>query len=418
MVFVSMNRDELTAYLGAKTATAVAAWADMTDRVAHVPAREWRPSGHTGAQLAKLFITDPVHGTQAVILKVLPPGQDAEAAAHRRAVREAPQAFRTHFVGQVFDSVRMPDGGTLTFQEPAGHCVDWRPMAELPVASIPAACGRVARSLISEWNPDLVVLPKNVVEMLRDDIVDNDSAIGQLGRVQSASSPWIRVEGGLVPNPLHLLGEYSPLAGTRVDLAVGRAHSDLHGKNVLMWQRLGDVELDNFILVDLMTYTSAGQLGRDIVRMLLSATAPLLRNLSEPERRLLLPVFVRPDLAVGRRVQPVIVETVRTVNSAARTSLRKCGDEIWRAQYQLSLVTQGLAMASFENLGTELRWWFFRLAGHAAHELFVEMGLSTEAPNDTATLTNPFRAGATVVDLPSKRSTGSARSKPIAVQGF
>ena len=96
-----------------------------------------------------------------------------------------------------------------------------------------------------------------------------------------------------------------------IDVIVGRIHADLHDLNVLMKQHRDHVEVHSFVLVDLMTYRSRGQLGRDLVRLLLSVTARQLSNLSAFQRRLLLPVFVRPgdpvpqaSAARGRRHAP------------------------------------------------------------------------------------------------------------------
>src|SRR5215203_6457568 len=76
--------DELEQYLGADAATALRQWCAMTERQVHVPAVAWRGTGYTEAMVAPLFVTELGKGSRLALAKVLPPGQVAEAAAHRR----------------------------------------------------------------------------------------------------------------------------------------------------------------------------------------------------------------------------------------------------------------------------------------------------------------------------------------------
>src|SRR4051794_11584552 len=144
------NIAELTVHLDDPVAaTELVAWARRTDRAVRAPTRPWRAEGGTRAPLAQVLITDAPDPPPLAVIKILPRDQDAEAAAHRRALREAPEAFRRHFVGQLYDSIQLPDGRTLTFQSMAGHGPDWRPMSELPLGSLLPACGEVTRALLS-----------------------------------------------------------------------------------------------------------------------------------------------------------------------------------------------------------------------------------------------------------------------------
>jgi hypothetical protein len=386
--------DDLVSRFGIEAATALARWAAATGREISLPAREISYAGYTGARLAGVYVTDPLRGTQLVVVKVLPRGEESEASVHLRAVREAPEPFRPHLVPQVFDPVWLPTGEVITFQQQAGHSRDWRPMTEVPPERLVDAGTEVVRSLIGDWNGDFGVRTVGVRQFVADEIADNRAAVGRIATaIEVADEAWVTtVEDGVLPNPLHLLSADSVVAGERVDLTYGRSHRDLHARNVLMRQRHGRVRPETFILVDLMTYTPAGQLGRDPVRLLLSLTDLLLAGLSEADQQPLLAAFVRPD---ADRPGPALpLRLARAVHDQATALLSRCGEEVWRLQYLLCLVSEGLAMAGFTGLPPARRWWFLRLAGHATRELLAEAGVPIAGPVTAPALRNPFGHGA------------------------
>jgi hypothetical protein len=418
---MSSHHEEIAALLDTDVAGALLRWAITTGRQIRVPASPWRRKGYTGAVLAPLFVTEPGSGTQQVVVKRLPSGQATEPEAHRRALREAPRTFRSHLVEQVFDPIMMPDGGAVMFQSLAGASQDWRPMANLPTACLPDGCGILTKALLGGWNANFVITSVNAVDFLIDEI-DNIGSVGRhVAPVATAARPaWVCVEGDPMPDPLHLLTEASPFAGTLVDVVVGRVHGDLHDLNVLMKQgRRGQPCLDTFVLVDLMSYTSAGQLGRDVVRLLLSVAARLLPELSASQQRLLLPAFVRPEDTAPEDLPPLVVNSLLSVYEPAAELLSRCGAETWRRQYLLSLIAHGLVFTTYERLSPASRWWFYRLAGSAARELLCELELTGGAPTEVTKLSNPYVAqvssGASpAASAPSEHSRHSASSYSIA----
>lgn len=398
MDFVRQDFEELARYIKDRVvAQALLDWAADTDRVVQVPARRWHRTGHSGAWLTRLYIVDERRRPQLVVLKVLPAGQAAEAATHRRAIREAPEPFRDHLAVPAFDAIRLEDGRLVTFQALAGHGDDMMTVSDLPLTDLPDILRTVTKALIGLWNPDFTVLPADVATVLRRDLAEHPSALGGLAPTIAAGPRWIAVDGVVVPNPGHLTGTDSLLAGERLDFANGRVHGDLHDGNLLVWQRAGLTQPGSFTLVDLTTYASDGQLGHDPVRMLLCGVARLLDYLSEPLRPMLSTILTVPDAEPTRLLPPLATDLRDAVYDGAAPLLRGCGT--WPNQYLVSLVSQGMAMATFENLGARRRWWFFELAARSARELLIRLGQRDAIPSDARPMDNAFEHAATVLDL-------------------
>ncbi len=385
--------EELTGHLGdAEAAENLIRWAKANLRDIIVPARRWRRAGHTGATLAGLYVKERSSAVRFLVVKILSPGDRDESEAHLRALDETPVTFRRHLVEQIYDPLLLPSGGMVTFQGLAGRSITWRPMGDLPIHQIPVACELVGQSLIEDWNPDFAVTPTTVADFLAAEVDNVGSVQSHVSAGPAARSPWLRTNGGPpVPNPLRLLAPDSLLATERLDILSGRVHGDLHGANAIM--QPGNIDrLDTFVLVDLATYSSAGQLGRDLVMMLLSATGRLLPDLPEVQQVYLLEAFVRPDLEPSGQLPELAVQTLRAVYRPASTLLDGYTKESFRCQYLLSLVAHGLNHTAFIDLGVDRRWWFYRLAAYAARELLVELGRSSDIPAGAPHVDNAYSA--------------------------
>ena len=388
---MTSHLEELTGYVGAVAARALLDWADLNGRELLVPAQSWVSRGFTDALLAPLFVNDPDIGGQLVVVKVLPPGETAEPRAHRRAIREAPEKFKVRLVRQIFEPYAMPPpGGVLTFQGLAGGSAEWRPLADVPAEHIPAACAFLTRSLIAEWNPRFGVQKVGIVDFLRREIGVEGSVRRHLEAPETLPSTlWLRSDQDPpLPSPLPLIGPESLFGDALVDVVVGRVHSDLHDLNVLLRQRDDNHWIDTFVLVDLMTYDPAGQLGRDLVRLLLSVTGRRLPDLSERQRTLLLSAFVRPDET--RDLPSFAIDPLYAIYQTAAAELSRAGREVWRQQFLLSLIAQGMVMTTFESFTPTVRWWYFRLAGYAARQLVLDFHSSIDVPLEAAPASNPF----------------------------
>jgi hypothetical protein len=407
---VTTNLEELTAYVGAVPARALAEWAEVNGRELLIPAQSWVRQGYTDALLAPLFVNDPDVGGQLVVVKVLPPGETAEPRAHRRAIRESPERFKPRLVQQIFEPYGTSSGGVLTFQGLAGGSAEWRPLADIPAEHIPVACTFLTRSLIAEWNPKFGVRKTRVVDFLREEIGSPGSVRRHLEDPETLPSTlWLRADQDPpLPSPLPLIGEESLFGDALVDVVVGRTHSDLHDLNVLLRQRGDDHWIDTFVLVDLMTYDPSGQLGRDLVRLLLSVTGRRLPDLSGSERTLLLSAFVRPDETLD--LPGFAVDPLRAIYHTAATELSRAGRDVWRQQFLLSLVAQGMVMTTFENFAPALRWWFFRLSGYAARQLVLDFHSSIDVPLVAPPASNPFEPPGLVVDPPEVVATPAPRT--------
>jgi hypothetical protein len=427
---VTTNLDELTAYVGAVPARALAEWAEVNGRELLVPAQSWVRRGYTDALLAPLFVNDPDIGGQLVVVKVLPAVETAEPRAHRRAIREAPERFKPRLVRQIFEPYGTSSGGVLTFQGLAGGSAQWRPLADVPAEHTAAACAFLSHSLIAEWNPKFGVRKMGVVDFLRAEIGSTGSVRRHLEDPETLPSTlWLRSDQDPpLPSPLPLIGAESLFGDALVDVVVGRTHSDLHDLNVLLRQRGDDHWIDTFVLVDLMTYDPNGQLGRDLVRLLLSVTGRRLPDLSEQQRTLLLSAFVRPDETLD--LPAFAVDPLHAIYQTAATELSRAGREVWRQQFLLSLVAQGMVMTTFENFDPAVRWWFFRLSGYAARQLVLDFHSSIDVPLEAAPASSPFEPAAAfpqpmdpvdavdpvvprVVDTPAPRTYSASKKRKV-----
>ncbi|EIV91905.1 hypothetical protein [Frankia sp. QA3] len=402
----AVSRAALSGLLGADAAAALIAWGEREALTVQVPADAWKNGGYTAAILAPVYVTDTCTGTQLVVVKCLPPEQSAETDAHGTAIHECPAEFRQHLVEQLYPPIATAGGRTLMFQSQAGTSSEWRPLAELPPRRLAAACEAVTRSLIADWNPDRQVRTTGAVDYLRGE-VDKARSLGRqtLGQGAVAHLPWVRTGEDLpMPNPLLLHTGESLLGEFQIDLVVGRAHGDLHGQNVLLRQYADHAEPDTFVLVDLMTYESRCPLDRDLVTLLLSAISPLLADASDRQRRLMLDVMVDQQ-APCDEIAPAFGATVSAVWRTADDALRRCGREVWRRQYLLSLIAHGLIFTTFDDLGPDRRWWYYRLAGYAARELLRAVD-AAPVPDQVPVVSNPFTSpvspgGSDQIDIPA-----------------
>jgi hypothetical protein len=365
---MTTDLEMLAAEFGMDAACVLMDWAASTGRTIELSARPWRARGYTGARLGQLFVAEPGRRARLAVVKLLLPKQFREPGAHRKAWLEATEEFRPHLVEQVYDPVPVPGGGLLTFQAQAGHCDDWRPMAELALDELPAAAEAVTRAHVADWNRQTTVEVVSVAEFLRREVRSSGSLYREMDDVRRRS----KVDSRVV-EPLHLPQEESAFGRQKVNIICGRVHGDLHDRNVL-FDRAG--RPDEFVLVDLMTYESSGPLSRDLVRLLLSVTTRAWAGLSDSQRDLLLTAFVKPEAAPPSELPPVAVDIIRAVYQPAADLLADCGRETWRWQYMLTLVAHGMLMTRFKNLDPHIREWFRRLAERAGCEADRQLGQS------------------------------------------
>jgi hypothetical protein len=103
---------------------------------------------------------------------------------------------------------------------------------------------------------------------------------------------------------------------------------------------------------------------------------------------------------------------VTAVGSAAARAIRRHDQNwsgAWERQYLLSTLALALLFTTYERLGPDGRWWFFRLAALAGRQFVGEC----PAPDEATEISNPFPAAAPpVAPEPdaAPRSSSSGRS--------
>jgi MoxR-like ATPase len=379
----------------------------------------WQPLGQSASgALLTAVVVKPKPGV--VVVKVSAHGQEDEGRNHAAAHETA----KDHVTKPLPWSWPVEDGRMLTFQSPAtGSLRDVRAMAAFERDDeLPAGCAYLTKWLLTEWNKG----PgggtsdcRPVGELLREELgalVSRDgSALAYGSRIGGleADTPWIRVDGLDLPNPLALAtgGAGHP----ELDILRGRAHGDLHLHNVLVPFREGSARFEEFQLIDLATFSDNAPLSRDVAMLLLSALEPTAREQPTDEGDALLHYLVRPHKRFLRWITPVTRDLVQAVQDTCRNVSEGGLYDVWVPQFLFSLVATGLRFSTYENMGDGGRWWYFRLAAHAGGELLKWL---QDRPFPTGVpITAPVPAGPRVtsgspapLDQRSPKATGAADS--------
>ncbi|MFE4967789.1 hypothetical protein [Streptomyces sp. NPDC056660] len=336
-----------------------------------VPA--WRPSGvsASGALLTAVFVA-PSPG--AVVVKVSAAEQSDEGHVHARAHRTAPDQ-----VAELLWTWPVGDGRMLTFQSPAGESLyEVDTMAGLGAGELPDACAFVTNWLLTKWNDGPVVrnpATTDVTDLLRGELGElvsrGGSALAYGARIThlEADTPWIRLDGRDLPNPLAMAAGHPELPDPDLYVARGRAHGDLHLHNILVPRWEGVLRYQDFRLIDLATFSDDALLSGDVAMLLLSALAPDVRAAAAGGGDILLRYLVRPHQDLADGIPPATCRLARAVRQTCTEAAKGGLYDVWAAQFLLSLVVTGLRFSTYENMGDAGRWWYFRLAAHAGGEL-------------------------------------------------
>ncbi|MEU3345864.1 hypothetical protein ABZ723_12830 [Streptomyces sp. NPDC006700] len=353
----------------------------------------WRPIGRSASgALLTAVVVKPKPGV--VVVKVSAHGQEDEGHNHAAAHETA----KDHVTKPLPWSWPVEDGRLLTFQSPAtGSLREVRAMAAFERDELPAGCAYLTKWLLTEWNngpgggtSDC----RPVGELLREElgalVSRGGSALAYGSRIEGleADTPWIRVDGLDLPNPLALAT--GDAGHPELDVVRGRAHGDLHLHNVLVPFREGSARFEEFQLIDLATFSDNAPLSRDIAMLLLSALEPTAQAQPTDEGNALLHYLVRPHRRFLSQITPVTSDLVQAVRKTCRDASKSGLYDVWVPQFLFSLVATGLRFSTYENMGDGGRWWYFRLAAHAGGELlkWLEEPLLPGVP-----ITTPVPAG-------------------------
>ena len=401
----------LVGYLGRSLAAELHAWGEANRRTVDVPSRRLRPTeGFTGATLATVVVTEAGRARQ-IMLKVCHTGE-WESARHRQALQDCPAGARPHLVDLPWDPWPTRDGRLLTFQGLAAG--GGRLLSQLDPPDLGRACAHIADWLLAGWNEGTAGRRASTVgELLTAELGRSHGSVRALSS-RLVDAPWIRTAPDREPEPNPLPLAHGSVAGRPLDVLVGRAHLDLHVRNaVVPVDAAGRVQIEEFQLIDLATYSGAGPLTADPASLLLSALAPSLADLPSSRWPAVLDAVVQPDVDSPLAVVPATRRTLVADGWAGP----------WRRQYLLSVVAAALRSTTFSLYDAALRWWYFQLAARAAAEVFRELGVRgqpADAPlveNVFATVPAPPAVADTTVraDLELAHAAGRARGPDAAL---
>ncbi|MFB9850211.1 hypothetical protein ACFFMR_07440 [Micromonospora andamanensis] len=371
---------------------------------------------------------------QKRIVKVVPADSALEQAdGHRRAQRSHPGFAQRHIVEQV-GCCRVDDDRYLLIQRVANGGDEVKSLAELTDDEQSKAIPKIAALLLNDWNaadagPNGAGVPTadtTVGGFIRQEVAalaTEESvlaAVRELG-LSATADAWLDLGDVRRPNPLHLLTcSDSPLSGRPIVYFAGHTHGDTHGGNVLVPRQSGELQYEQFLLVDCGGYRDDGALTRDVyfllMTTLLRTIAPrtpdgeagdrMPRNQADALRRYL----IDPDRSPPGSLLPGLAQLIKGVHQVGLTYARQadCGLE-WRQQRTLALVAHALVCLTFTNLGEPGRRWCWDLAVEA-----LEAYHQALPKEDGATLIPPT-ASVLPVFLPPTARTGPHGRKSPAV---
>ncbi|MFI9639405.1 hypothetical protein ACIG87_04940 [Micromonospora sp. NPDC051925] len=380
---------------------ALVAWAKGFGGTVRVLSHPRRMRGYTEAFSFTIMMDQPDSQgrlrSHKLLVKVLPsqPAAD-EADRHARARTASPTFAADHLVEQHFGCHQVGDGRYLTFQDVANAGDPVRELSELNGADLVRTTRNLVAALLDTWNgggsptrSGLPINPSTVGEYVRREL----KVAASLPEVHAAARrlrltldrDCLNVDGKSLPNPLRLADDDSTLGRIKIDYAYGFSHGDLHGGNVLVAATADGIDPHRFLLVDLDNYEHEAPLTRDLVWFLLTTVlrwvAPHPKEdesrrdpLPRDQADALLRRLVTPESLADDPVLPTLSELIGIIHEGGVTYATKGNwKPEWRAQYRLSLVSQALACATFDNLGDAGRLWCFRLAAYAAQAFHREL---------------------------------------------
>jgi hypothetical protein len=419
------DKADLTEHLGADAATALLRWQDFTGNRIRVPADAWRSQGYTNAFVASLLVQEVGQHPVNLVAKVAEDDQRREGGSHRLAWHAAPDSFRRqHLVRLLFDGAATSGGHVIFFQELAGGTRECRPAAEVAPADLAGVCGAAATGLYREWTTEYELGTATVAGFLHRELTE---PFGSRDTIQTwfdlfreagaaalthPATEWITTVPGErpLPNPLALAAGHAPSGERRIDTIEGRSHGDLHLENLLVLQDGAGAHPDSYRMIDLSTYREQAPLVRDQANLMLSSVAQLWPRLSDLQRELLLADLVAPGNPDPEQ-NAYLAATLGAIHEAGRGAIHPTGmHNSWQRQLVLAVLATALRFTTFDNLGADRRWWFFRLAAHAAAR-YAELEKLPGPQRSPVAISSPF------ADEPAPATRPRRPSVPLELRG-
>jgi hypothetical protein len=355
---------------------------------------EWLSGGTSAGPVAVIARSGPGFDDKVAVRLMRP----SERSKWEEAMKDCPKEFSSqHLAGlERVDPLESgeSDRWIATLKIAGGDLSLFRPFVEhdpLKGRSFASACMAIVKSVIGEWNPDPQRYP---LESIPPWVYLN--SIFDTGRVTPRKALWRRLESngiaiddGLIkmpewrdvlPNPLMIAKSLeSGSFGSSRNLRVfyGRAHGDLHLRNILM--QVKPPKPRGYKLIDLGGYDPKSPLARDPMHLLLSISLEWLRRgirPGTPASRALIDILVHPQ---GQSLEKEYQEVSRAIHDAGHSwaAAKSLGDE-WTRQSLLSLVGCSLLYASRQISevpdAAETRGWFFELAAVAGRAYLEDSG--------------------------------------------
>lgn len=335
--------------------------------------RDWFNDGRSGEPVAKAVREHDAGGADQRVLKFFKAGGKPRVANIHQARSEAPHGFRERIAVVEEDPVHLGEwnavflliaGGNLDSSEQLSNFFD--------KDEFPGYCHTIVGSVLQDWNENRVSRRKAQVGYVLEEI---------MGRRRADVLSWGRRSGLLddyrllalqgwrerLPNPFTLVTGAEQ--GMNIeDLLTGKAHGDLHGRNVLI-PTVSRVKAKSYVLIDCDRYSDRAPLTRDPMHLLVDLILDRFDKF-EDQQTDVAKLLVAPNASSGPRSLKHVQDLSIAIHTPPPSSqIEESWGTEWNRQCLLSLVGVGLL-----HLGRDLRTrepekakeWCLQLAALAA----------------------------------------------------
>ncbi|MEU8331454.1 hypothetical protein [Micromonospora sp. NPDC048839] len=394
-------------------AAATRSWATLMGGTVRAPLVPLRTHGYTNAFLFTLMFSRPVLGRGTITEKFLVKAHNRrtdEQARHEQARQSNPEFARRHLVRQIHAPYPVDAERILTFQEIVNDGLPVTTMDMLADNPLRNTFRVVAEALLNYWNslpvsdgrqgrPTEITTVGDYLrrELLLAKALDGVSQLGGRLELVGPTGDWIVVDGIVLPNPLRMFAEDSPIGARRIEYVQGFAHGDLHGGNIVIPLDEDVLRPEKFRLVDLETFEATAPLTRDLACLLLTTllrhVAPPLaedgRGLPATQATALISKLLQPSANRRSPALPrVLDDLVDTADRIGRNAVKGGLGQEWQTQFRLSLIAQALICTTYDNLDEGGRRWCLRLAAETYAREFPSTA-STPTPSGPPVLPQP-----------------------------
>ena len=350
----------------------------------------WLDGGKTKAKVAVVYLRDNL-GLRKLVLKYCPLGkrQALDKEAFDMAAGSGPLGFaKKHLIALDRATERLPMNGS----EGSFILMKWPPGSKNYVAmsalrdndAISTACEAVTKSILVKWNESGDVSDNDIeglapTDFIREIVGDKCAEGGPIHDVARTlgllSAPAFDAQNGQkLPNPFKAATVGSGLAGVAVHGIRGNAHGDLHPENILVRRPAAQKRpparfFEDYILIDLSTFSSNRLLAVDPVHLTMSAIALWLKDLSPDVKNRTARYLLNPEEADSSGIPSQLAATVKLIHKSG-LKYAKSGSlqPDWQTERLLAIIGCALLFAARDFNGQDPAW-FMQVAGMAIEAL-------------------------------------------------